>query len=134
LIAKVTKFAPNNQQQMKTTKIFYWVLTAIVALMMAFSCYSYLTKPEMAAAFHHLGFPDYFRVELAIAKLIGAVVLLAPVTARLKEWAYAGFTIVFVSAFIAHTVSGDPVANFFLPIFFLFFLGVSYFFYYKKQQ
>jgi hypothetical protein len=51
LIAKVTKFAPNNQQQMKTTKIFYWVLTAIVALMMAFSCYSYLTKPEMAAAF-----------------------------------------------------------------------------------
>ncbi|MDB5146431.1 MAG: hypothetical protein JWQ57_451 [Mucilaginibacter sp.] len=119
---------------MKTTKIFYWVLTAIVALMMAFSCYSYLTKPEMAAAFRHLGFPDYFRVELAIAKLIGAIVLLVPIASRLKEWAYAGFTIVFVSAIIAHTVSGDPVANRVMPLVFLGILGGSYFLYYKKIE
>ena len=33
-----------------------------------------------------LGFTDYFRVELAWAKLLGAVLLLAPVPARLKEW------------------------------------------------
>ena len=32
-----------------------------------------------------LGFTDYFRVELAWAKLLGAVLLLAPVPARLKE-------------------------------------------------
>ena len=38
-----------------------------------------------------LGFTDYFRVELAWAKLLGAVLLLAPVPARLKEWAYAAF-------------------------------------------
>ena len=31
-----------------------------------------------------LGFTDYFRVELAWAKLLGAVLLLAPVPARLK--------------------------------------------------
>lgn len=119
---------------MKATKIFYWILTAIVALMMAFSCYSYLAKPEMAAAFHHLGFPDYFRVELAIAKLIGAILLLVPVPARLKEWTFAGFTFVFVSAFIAHSASGDPVANRIMPLVFLAILGGSYFFYYKKQQ
>jgi uncharacterized membrane protein YphA (DoxX/SURF4 family) len=119
---------------MKTVKIFYWILTAIVALTMAFSCYSYLTKPEMAAAFHHLGFPDYFRVELAIAKLIGAILLLVPVPARLKEWTYAGFTLVFVSAFIAHTASGDPVANRVMPLVFLVILEGSYFFYYKKQN
>jgi uncharacterized membrane protein YphA (DoxX/SURF4 family) len=116
---------------MKTTKIFYWVLTAVVALMMAFSCYSYLTKPEMTAAFHHLGFPDYFRIELAIAKLIGAIILLVPVPARLKEWAYAGFAIVFVSAFIAHTASGDPVANRIMPLVFLAILGGSYVSYQK---
>jgi len=40
-----------------------------------------------------LGFTDYFRVELAWAKLLGAVLLLAPVPARLKEWAYAAFAI-----------------------------------------
>ena len=119
---------------MKATKVFYWILTAIVALMMAFSCYSYLTKPEMAAAFHHLGFPDYFRIELAIAKVIGAILLLVPVPARLKEWTYAGFTFVFVSAFIAHSASGDPVANRVMLLVFLAILGGSYFFNYKKQQ
>jgi len=36
-----------------------------------------------------LGFTDYFRVELAWAKLLAAVLSLAPVPARLKEWAYA---------------------------------------------
>ncbi|WP_121809627.1 DoxX family protein [Mucilaginibacter kameinonensis] len=119
---------------MKATKIFYWILTAIVALMMAFSSYAYLTKPEMTAAFHHLGFPDYFRIELAIAKLMGAVVLLAPVPAKVKEWAYGGYTFVFVSAFIAHTVSGDPVANRVMPLVFLGILGGSYFLYRKQRQ
>ena len=56
----------------------------------------------MAEAFTHLGFPDYFRVELAWAKLLGVVLLLAPVPARLKEWAYAGFAITLGSALIAH--------------------------------
>ncbi len=49
-----------------------------------------------------LGFTDYFRVELAWAKLLGAVLLLAPVPARLKEWAYAAFAITLGSALIAH--------------------------------
>ena len=39
-----------------------------------------------------LGFTDYFRVELAWAKLLG-VLLLAPVPPRLKEWAYAAFAV-----------------------------------------
>ena len=55
----------------------------------------------MAEAFTHLGFPDYFRVELSWAKLLGVVLLLAPVPARLKEWAYAGFAISLGSALIA---------------------------------
>ena len=49
--------------------------------------------PQVAEMFTHLGFPDYFRVELSWAKLLGVVMLLAPVPARLKEWAYAGFAI-----------------------------------------
>jgi uncharacterized membrane protein YphA (DoxX/SURF4 family) len=118
---------------MKATKITYWVLTAIVALMMYYSAFSYLTAPQMAAAFNHLGYPDYFRVELAIAKLIGATLLLAPVAARVKEWTYAGFTIVFISAFIAHTCSGDPVSYRMMPVIFLAFLIGSYITYHKKS-
>lgn len=36
---------------------------------------------------------QFFRVELSWAKLLGVVLMLAPVPARLKEWAYAGFAI-----------------------------------------
>lgn len=111
---------------MKAKKIVYWSSTVIVALMMAFSCYSYLSNPEIAAGFRHLGFPGYFRVELGLAKLLGAILLLAPVPARVKEWTYAGFTIVFISAFIAHTASGDPMAMAIMPLVFLALLIVSY--------
>jgi hypothetical protein len=41
------------------------------------------------------------------AKLLGVLVLLAPVPARLKEWAYAGFAITLGSALIAHVALGD---------------------------
>jgi hypothetical protein len=48
--------------------------------------YAQLNLPQVAEAFTHLGFPDYFRVELSLAKLLDVVLLLAPVPARLKEW------------------------------------------------
>ena len=56
---------------------------------------------------HPPRFPAYFRVELSWAKLIGVAVILAPVPARLKEWANAGFAINLVSALIAHLSMGD---------------------------
>ena len=57
-----------------------------------------------------LGFTDCFRcfrAELAWAKLLGAVLLLAPVPARLKEWAYAASAITLGSALIAHLSIGE---------------------------
>jgi hypothetical protein len=75
---------------------------------MAFSGFAYLTQPMMAQAFTHLGFPGYFRVELGIAKLVGAVALLAPVPSRVKEWAYAGFGVTLFSAIVAHATVDGP--------------------------
>lgn len=118
---------------MKATKITYWISTGLVALMMGYSVYAYLTQAALEQAFQHLGYPSYFRVELAVAKLVGVILLLAPVPARLKEWVYAGFTIVFISAFVAHTISGDPVMVRIMPVIFLMLLLVSYFTYQKLQ-
>lgn len=87
--------------------IGYWIVTALFCLQMGFTAYAQLRLPQVAEAFTHLGFPGYFRVELALAKLLGIVLLLAPVPARLKEWAYAGFAIVLGSALIAHLSVGD---------------------------
>jgi hypothetical protein len=91
----------------KATTIAYWIVTALFCLQMSFTAYAQLRLPEVAEAFTHLGFPAYFRVELSLAKLLGVVLLLAPVPARLKEWAYAGFAITLVSALIAHLAVGD---------------------------
>ena len=74
---------------------------------MSFTAYAQLRLPVVAEAFTHLGFPAWFRVELSWAKFVGVVLLLAPVPARLKEWAYAGFAITLGSALIAHFSVGD---------------------------
>ena len=87
--------------------IGFWIVTALFCLQMGFTAYAQLRLPQVAEAFTHLGFPAYFRVELSWAKLLGVVLLLAPVPARLKEWAYAGFAINLVSALIAHFAVGD---------------------------
>jgi hypothetical protein len=87
--------------------IGFWIATALFGLQIGFTAYAQLSLPQVAAAFTHLGFPAYFRVELAWAKLIGVVVLLAPLPARLKEWAYAGFAFTLASALIAHLSVGD---------------------------
>ena len=92
---------------LKTKTIVYWIVTALFCLQMGFTAYAQLRVPVVAEAFKHLGFPAYFRVELSWAKFIGIALLLVPVPARLKEWAYAGFAITLASALIAHIAVGD---------------------------
>jgi hypothetical protein len=120
---------------MKKNIIIYWLATAIISGMMLFSAYSYFTKPEVSAGFKHLGFPDYFRIELAIAKILGALVLIIPaIPTRVKEWAYAGFGITFISAAIAHFSSGDPASIAVMPIIFFVVLVISNVYLYKKNK
>ena len=91
----------------KTKTAVYCIVTALFCLQMGFTAYAQLRLPQVADQFTHLGFPPYFRVELSLAKLIGVVLLLAPVPPPLKEWAYAGFAINLASALVAHFSLGD---------------------------
>ncbi|MDR3702901.1 MAG: DoxX family protein [Candidatus Sulfopaludibacter sp.] len=91
----------------ETRTIVYWIVTALFCMQMSFTAYAQLRLPQVAEEFTRLGFPAYFRVELSWAKLLGVVLMLAPVPARLKEWAYAGFAINLASAVIAHLSLGD---------------------------
>jgi hypothetical protein len=95
-----------NMPRTKGIAVGFWLVTALFCLQMGFTAYAQLTLPPAMEAVEHLGFPDYFRVQLAWSKLLGVVVLLAPVPARLKEWAYAGFAINLVSALVAHLAVG----------------------------
>ncbi len=114
---------------MKKNKIIYWTSTVIVSGMMLFSAFNYLTNEQMKGAFVHLGFPSYLRVELATAKILGALVLIIPVIPfTIKQFAYFGFAITFVSAFLAHVSVGDSANYAAMPLIFLVILGVSYFY------
>jgi DoxX-like family len=117
----------------KATAIVFWIATALFCLQMSFTAYAQLRLPQVAEAFNHLGFPAYFRVELSCAKLLGIVLLLAPVPARLKEWAYAGFAINLTSAVIAHLSVGDGPDAWGWAVAIGVLWGLSYFFWRRLQ-
>ena len=98
-----------RRSRFSTLAIGFWAVTILFCVQIGFTAYAQLSLPQVAEAFTRLGFPDYFRVELACAKLLGVILLLAPVTARVKEWAYAGFAFTLASAVIAHLAIGDGV-------------------------
>ena len=94
----------------KGTMIGFWIFTALFSLQVGFTAYAQLALPQVAQEFVHLGFPNWFRVELSWAKFAGVAALLIPaVPARLKELAYAGFAITLVSAVLAHLAVGEGI-------------------------
>lgn len=117
---------------MKKHLILFWITTGLFSAFMLFSAYNYLATNQMKEAFEQFGFPDYFRVELGIAKLLGALALILPSVPRpFKIFAYVGFTINLVSAVIAHLGEGHPISSAVFPVVVLIVLGVSYYTYSK---
>jgi len=111
-------------------RTIYWITTAIVCSVMVFSAINFnLRNPlgPMKGAFAHLGLPDYFRIELTVAKILGVLALLMPnVPYKMREFAYFGFGITLISASIAHSSSGDSLMFIVDPLVFLSLLIVSY--------
>ncbi len=106
-------------------KIAYWGATGLVGIVTLLAGFSYLTSaPEAVENFRHMGYPQHLRVLLGIGKLAGAIVLLLPRLPTLKEWAYAGFTFMWIAATVAHYLAADGI--FLLPVALIGSLAVSY--------
>src|ERR1700738_5249402 len=107
-------------------KITYWVSTGLLAAMSVFAGFTYLSgNPQAVQGFAHVGYPQQLRIILGIAKPLGAIALLVPGLPKLKEWAYAGFTFAWLSAFVAHYLANDG-AKTFMPLILLAVLAVAY--------
>lgn len=68
-----------------------------------------------------LGFPDYFGTIVGTWKVLGAVALVVPRFAIVKEWAYAGFTFTMTGAIATNVAVGaEPIPSLaaaaFLPL------------------
>ena len=119
-------FAHALREGNRLRTIAYWGFTAVVTIVPLLAAFAYLTtSPEAVENFRHVGYPQQLRVLLGIAKLAGAIVLLLPRLPMLKEWAYAGFTFMWIAATVAHYLAGDKPL-FLLPLALIAALTVSY--------
>ena len=117
---------------MKSTKIIYWVTTSIICL---FASTAIFMNSKMAIdGATHLGIPRWLGLEVSIGQLIGLVLLIIPaIPAKVKEWAYVGFGIMYLSAAVAHIAVGDPMNNTIMTVVFFGLLLVSYTSFHKIQ-
>lgn len=54
-------------------------------------CYSYFTNEAYKESITNLGYSQYFKIQLAVAKMWDVISpMSSSIHARLKEWAYAG--------------------------------------------
>ena len=121
---------------MKKTKILYWIFTGLFsAFMLATSIPYVISGKDVIQLLHEqLGYPLYIIPFLGSAKIIGAIVLVIPGFARIKEWAYAGLMIDLTGAMYSLLMIGGGVQAFVgmgIPIL----VGaLSYIFYHKKLK
>ena len=104
---------------MKAKAIGYWVCTlAIALLLLSGGIMQVMRSPTAIAGITHLGYPVHFAVLLGVWKILGAIAILLPGFALVKEWAYAGIFIDLTGASGAHTTAGDGAGNIIAPLVF----------------
>ncbi|RAW02179.1 DoxX family protein [Pseudochryseolinea flava] len=119
---------------MKKDKLIYWATTIVIGCSLLYSALLYLTNDEMKQGFVHLGFPNYFRIELAICQMIACWLLIMPSdNIYLKITVYAGLFFTFGSAAIAHACVGDSISTVLMPLFYVVLLLISLTFYAKLR-
>lgn len=93
---------------MNPIKVIYWISTIIMCLVFTFSAQMYFRNTEMVRGFFDmLNYPSYLVIPLAILKVLGIIAVLSKKSKLLTEWAYAGFFIDAVLAFVAHWFAQD---------------------------
>jgi DoxX-like family len=104
---------------MKVRTILYWVCTIAIALLfLSGGTMQVMRSPTAIEGITHLGYPVHFAVLLGVSKILGAIVILLPGFALVKEWAYAGIVIDLTGASVAHAVMGDGAGNIVAPLVF----------------
>jgi DoxX-like family len=92
---------------MRARSAGYWLATAVVAGELGLGgVWDIARIPFVRDLAVHLGYPSYFLVLLGSWKVLGAVDLLIPRRALLKEWAYAGAFFIYTGAIVSHLTRG----------------------------
>ena len=120
---------------MKKTKIAFWIATSIIFFWCGILTIVFFGSEESKAGMAHYGYPPYFGPMVHVFSIIGAAVLVLPFApARLKEWAYAGFTLNFIGASVSNWAVDGFSFQVVFPLLFFVPLAVSYVQYHKLQR
>ncbi len=118
---------------LRRNKFIYWTLTLLMfvpgtlgAFAEAFTNGPAIIVKIMLA----LGFPLYVMKILGVFKIFGGIAILTGKLPRMKEWAYAGFSIEFLGATAAHVITGDRTYALF-PFSFFIILVIAYVLWHK---
>ena len=115
---------------MTKDKKIYWAVSILAMALIVLPSF-FFPAEYLIEAIHRLNFPDYFKIELDILKIVGAIVILVPaIPTMFKEWSYVGFGILLLSASLAHWLV-DGVAKGIAPIVPFAILSVSYYYFRK---
>ncbi|MGN7723653.1 DoxX family protein [Chitinophaga sp. 22620] len=120
---------------MKKTKIFYWIVTGLMAALLGLGAFfDAISAPEAVASVTKLGYPAYIIPFLGVAKLLGIIAILIPGYPRIKEWAYAGLIFDLTGATYSGIAIGEePPLILFMIIPFALVIG-SYLLYHKLRR
>ncbi|WP_299766506.1 DoxX family protein [uncultured Dokdonia sp.] len=115
-------------------KMIYWISTTLTSIFLLWSAYSYLYSKAAIEGVRALGFPDFFRKQLVVLKILAAILILVPmVPLYIKEWAYAGIALFFITAIVAHTAHKDPISITLINVVLIIILIISYIYLHKNN-
>ena len=125
---------PLNNQPKKSIKVAYWVSTGLLALFILPGVF-FMNSPEAKQGTEHLGIPTWLALEIGIGHFIGGLILVLPfIGKRIKEWAYIGIGIKYISAVIGHIAVDGAVPMSFAPLVVFSLLLISYLTYHQLQK
>lgn len=93
---------------MKAARITHWIFTSLLSALLLMSAGMYLfNNAEVSIVFASTGFPTWIIYPLAVAKILGVLMILTKFKSWLTEWAYAGILFNALLALGAHLGVGD---------------------------
>ncbi|AXX91911.1 hypothetical protein CPU12_06225 [Malaciobacter molluscorum LMG 25693] len=107
----------------------YIISTLIVVIIAGFvgGAVDILLLDSVIKIANDLGYPLYFFTALGVLKIIGAAMLLLPSKLdRIRDLAYAGFTLDFLFASYSHYSSNSSLGEIIIPLVFLVILIISF--------
>ena len=123
----------SDAKSLRRNKIIYWTLTLLMFVPGTVGAFAeaFTSGPaSIVRIMIALGYPLYLMKILGTFKMFGGIAILTGKLPRMKEWAYAGFSIEFLGATASHVITGEVKYALF-PFSFLVILVIAYSLWYK---